>query len=377
MSHEVAGLLAVGDEIFRGTLFGAVPSLGKSAGVTGEVVFNTSMSGYQEILTDPSYAGQMICFTSAQIGNTGANVEDLESKKISAHAMIIANYTPRPSNYRSTMTLNDFLIKNGVVGIHSLDTRALTLYLRDKGVATGMILPERDESALADWKKSRLEKNHDQKYDGIDWIMRVTTQEPYWAKATNGGVASFKVVAYDYGIKQQLVRELNQRGCDVLIVPADYPSEKVLAEKPNGVFLSNGPGDPALATYAVKNVKNLLGKLPIFGVCMGHQILAMAMGAKTYKLKFGHRGGNQPVKSFEKGLVEISSHNHGFAVNELSLPLEAIVTHKNLNDNCVEGIAIPSLNAFSVQYHPESSPGPHDSSYLFEEFIEKMRAFSR
>jgi len=364
--QEILGLLVVGDEIFEGKLFGAIPLAAAIEAMMGEVVFNTSMTGYQEILTDPSYAGQMICFTTAQIGNTGANSEDMESKKVFASAMIISHYTARPSNHRSQMTLDDFLRKNGVVGIHSVDTRALTLYLRDRGVTSGFIIPETLRNKIPELKK----KLSDQNYNSIDWIMKVTTKEPYWSRAEKG--AKYKVVAYDYGLKQQLLRELNGRGCDVLVVPADYPAEKVLQEKPQGIFLSNGPGDPSLAKYAVTNVKALLGKVPIFGVCMGHQVLSMAVGAKTYKLKFGHRGGNQPVKNHHLSSVEISSHNHGFAVDELSLPDTAIVTHKNLNDHCVEGISIPTMNAFSVQYHPESSPGPHDSSYLFADFLKMM-----
>lgn len=368
MNKEVSGLLVVADQVFEGKLFGAEAS----SAVLGEVVFNTCMTGYQEILTDPSYAGQMVCFTSAQIGNTGANSEDLESKKIYAAGAILAHYTPRPSNHRSEISLDEFLKKHGVVGIHSLDTRALTLYLRDRGVTPGFIIPESMRAQIP----ALTQKLKEQNYDSIDWILKVTTKEPYLSKAQTLDGKSiptrYKVVAYDYGIKQQLVRELNLRGCDVMMVPADYPAEKVLQEKPSGVFLSNGPGDPSLATYAVKNVQELLGKTPIFGVCMGHQVLGMAIGAKTYKLKFGHRGGNQPVQNLTSKAVEISSHNHGFAVDEKTLPSIAKLTHSNLNDHCCEGISVPSKKAFSVQYHPESSPGPHDSSYLFDDFIKLM-----
>ena len=357
------------DEILEGELFGALHSDPKKNVTFGEFVFNTSMSGYQEILTDPSYAGQIICFTTAHIGNTGANSEDLESSKIYAGGAIISSYTPKPSNFRSEETLDSFLKKQERIGIHDVDTRRLTLFLRDRGVTPGMIIPESLRSEIPALKKEL----QDQKYDQIDWIKRVSTKEVYTVKAEAfGAKAKFKVVAYDYGIKGQLLKDLAIRGCDLTVVPADYPAAKVLEMKPNGVFLSNGPGDPKLATYAVENVKALLGKTPIFGVCMGHQILAMAVGAKTYKLKFGHRGGNQPVKSLTSGQVEISSHNHGYAVDVSSLPADAKLTHVNLNDDCCEGISIASKNAFSIQYHPESSPGPHDSSYLFDQFLKSM-----
>jgi len=363
------GILVVGDREFEGTLFGA--NLPKDGVVWGEMVFNTSMTGYQEILTDPSYAGQMVCFTAAHIGNTGVNSEDNESKKIFASAMIIASEPSTPSNHRCTGTLDQLLKQQGVVGIHSIDTRALTLHLRDQGVTPGFIISKESRGKIAQLKAEQ--KKHD--YGSVDWILKVTTKEPYSLQASAPNAITkkkYRVIAYDYGIKAQLIRELNQRGCDVTVVPADYPAEKVLSEKPNGVFLSNGPGDPKLATYAVKNVQALLGKTPIFGVCMGHQVLSMALGAKTYKLKFGHRGGNQPVKDLARGRVEISSHNHGYAVDESSLPKTACLSHVNLNDQCVEGITVDSMNAFSVQYHPESSPGPHDSSYLFDQFITRM-----
>ncbi len=357
------------DLIFEGELFGAVsPETGKNV-VFGELVFNTSMTGYQEILTDPSYAGQMVCFTAAHIGNTGANPEDLESDSIRAEGVILSHYSPRPSNHRSVEPLHEFLMRQGKIGIHGVDTRRLTLVLRDRGVSAGMILPAAMRERLPEMKKELRGKN----YGSFDWIKSVTTATPYVYPASRaGGVSRFKVVAYDYGIKGQLLRDLAARGCDLTVVPADFPAEEVEKMKPDGVFLSNGPGDPELATYAVRNVKALLGRTPIFGVCMGHQILSLAMGGKTYKLKFGHRGGNQPVKNLGPGTVEISSHNHGYAVDPESLPDTVKLTHVNLNDGCCEGISVPSLNAFSVQYHPESSPGPHDSGYLFDRFIGMM-----
>ncbi len=357
------------DVILEGTLFGAVSSDPKKNVVFAELVFNTSMTGYQEILTDPSYAGQVVCFTAAHIGNTGANREDLESRSIHAEGLILASYTPKPSNHRSEETLEEFLKRNGRIGIHGVDTRRLTLLLRDRGVTPGFIIPESLRSEIDSLKKELASKNYDQ----IDWIRKVSTKEAYTFPSTAPVSAKkFKVVAYDYGIKGQLLRDLAARGCELTVVPCDYPAAKVLEMKPDGVFLSNGPGDPKLATYAVENVRALLGKVPMFGVCMGHQVLSMAVGAKTYKLKFGHRGGNQPVKNLEQGSVEISSHNHGYAVDPATFPAEAKLTHVNLNDQCCEGMAIPSKQAFSVQYHPESSPGPHDSGYLFDRFIQMM-----
>lgn len=373
MQHTESALLVLADpsgnpEVFEGKFFGKTPD----APLHAEVVFNTSMTGYQEILTDPSYAGQMICFTAAHIGNTGANSEDVESSKIHAEAMLIASLTDEPSNYRSEQSLNDFLVAHQKVGVYDLDTRALTLMIRDQGVATGFVM----KASQRDQIPALLESIKAQKseYDQTDWILKVTTDKPHEVLASEyGGKSEFKVVVYDYGVKAQLLRDLASRGCDLIVVPADYPAEKVLAQKPDGVFLSNGPGDPSLATYAVKNVQALLGKLPIFGVCMGNQVLGLALGAKAYKLKFGHRGGNQPVKNLETGLVEISAHNHGYALDTKTLPKEASLSHVNLNDDCCEGIDVPSMNAFSVQYHPESSPGPHDSSYLFDRFIRMMR----
>jgi carbamoyl-phosphate synthase small subunit len=352
------------EECFEGRFIGAP----LNQPISGEIVFNTSMTGYQEILTDPSYAGQMIAFTSAQIGNTGVNPDDMESAKIHARGMILSDYSRDPSHFRATASLDEFLMRNGITGLVDVDTRALTLYLRERGVVPGYFTT--DEFRSLKKIPQFIAQNH-------DWILETTTKEPYWLRATLGQ-PKYKVVAYDYGVKAQLLRELQQRGCDVWVVPADYPAEKVLhaiqTDQMDGVFLSNGPGDPSVATYAIQNVKSLLGKTPIFGVCMGHQILSLAIGAKTYKLKYGHRGGNQPVKNLHQGSVEISSHNHGYAVDTATLPSSARLSHVNLNDDCCEGIDVPSMNAFSVQYHPESSPGPHDSGYLFDRFLERMSA---
>ncbi|NDF14933.1 carbamoyl-phosphate synthase small subunit [bacterium] len=354
--------------LLEGELFGAVSKNPGDNVVFGEFVFNTSMTGYQEILTDPSYAGQIICFTTAHIGNTGANEEDLESTNIHAEGIVIASYAPKPSNFRSRMSLEDFLVRNGKIGIHGVDTRRLTLLLRDRGVTPGMILPESLRTEIPALKRELAAK----RYDQLDWIRKVTTPEPYRVAAAPGASKRFHVVAYDFGIKGQLLKDLAARGCELTVVPADTSAEEVLRRKPDGVFLSNGPGDPKLATDAVESVRALLGKVPLFGVCMGHQVLALALGAKTYKLKFGHRGGNQPVQNLGSGSVEISSHNHGYAVDASTLPSSVRLTHVNLNDGCCEGISVPGQNAFSVQYHPESSPGPHDSGYLFDQFIRLM-----
>lgn len=371
-----AGYLLIEDEIFSGKILGAP----LTQPVFGEVVFNTSMTGYQEILTDPSYAGQIVCFTTAHVGNYGTNLEDNEWLQISAQAALIHEVPQRPSNFRSEASLDAFLKKHKKSALVGIDTRAVTLYLRHRGVTPGVIFSESMKGTLAELKKQQ--KNTD--YASIDWIKKTTTREIYQFPLQQP--KKFKVIAYDYGAKARMFKELADRGCEITVVPADYPAEKVLEEKPDGVFLSNGPGDPSLATYAVKNVKALLGELPIFGVCMGHQVLAMALGAKTYKLKFGHRGGNQPVRHLDpesqsshtsSSVVEISSHNHGYAVDEKTLPPEVVVTHKNLNDQCLEGIKIPSLSAFSVQYHPESSPGPHDSGYLFDDFVDLMSRFKK
>jgi carbamoyl-phosphate synthase small subunit len=368
MTQKNKALIVVGDDIFEGNFFGDESAT--NTALFGEVVFNTSMTGYQEIITDPSYAGQIIVFTTAHVGNTGANEQDVESLQMHAEALIVSAYTEIPSNFRSTLSLDAFLKKKKRVGITDVDTRALTLVLRKKGVTPGFIIPASLKDKIPELRKELATKSHEE----IDWIKKTSTKEPYTIKASaHGAKGDHKVTVYDYGVKGQLLTDLAKRGCDLTVVPADYPFEKVLSDKPDGVFLSNGPGDPSLADYAVKNVKGMLGKLPIFGVCMGHQILGLALGAKTYKLKFGHRGGNQPVRENDTGRVEISSHNHGYAVDPTTLPAHAKVTHVNLNDECCEGLSAESMRAFSVQYHPESSPGPHDSSYLFDQFVKMMK----
>lgn len=358
---------------FPGQLFGAplssaaiLAQSGKTDFGYGEVVFNTSMTGYQEILTDPSYCGQLICMTVPHIGNTGINSEDGESKHPWCSGLIVHHSCDHPSNWRSESALEDYLRSHQIPGIYGLDTRALTLHLRSSGVLRGILLPASEKGNA----KSLLAKLPP--FHGRDLIAAVSTPEPYsWKKPK--GKRSYRVVAMDFGIKWNLLRSLEQRGCEVEVVPAQTKFEDILARKPDGVFLSNGPGDPSAAPYAAETVRNLLRKVPIFGVCMGHQILAIALGGKTYKLKFGHRGGNQPVLDKSTGRVEISSHNHGYAVDAASLPSFVNVTHINLNDKTVEGLEVKDANAFSVQYHPEACPGPHDSMALFDQFIQNIK----
>ncbi len=358
---------------FLGTLFGAPISAAamrqaaskKDFGY-GEVVFNTSMTGYQEILTDPSYYGQIICMTTPHIGNTGINTEDEESAKLWCSGLIVHHSCDEPSNWRMEESLDSYLRARQVPGLSGVDTRALTLHLRSKGVTRGIILPlsERNEA------KSLLSTLPP--FNGRDLIGEVSTREAYpWKKTKNS--QTYRVVVMDFGVKWNLLRSLEQLGCEIEVVPAKTMAQDILARKPDGVFLSNGPGDPTAAPYAANTVRELLGKVPIFGVCMGHQILALALGAKTFKLKFGHRGGNQPVLDKTTGRVEISSHNHGYAVDGASLPSFVDVTHINLNDKTVEGICVKNANAFSVQYHPEACPGPHDSMELFEQFIQNIK----
>lgn len=366
---------------FPGTLFGSpvtaasvAEALSGKGAVSakdkgfGEVVFNTCMTGYQEVLTDPSYYGQMVCMTVPHIGNTGVNPEDVESGHPWCSGFIVHENCFHASNWRTSEELDGYLRRFGIPGIYGVDTRALTRHLRSQGVVRGLILPEADAAKAPELLK-RLPS-----FEGRDMIREVTAREiaPWKGSEVAKTGRRFKVVAVDYGIKWNLLRSLANRGCEVDVVPADTTAAKILERKPDGVFLSNGPGDPAAAGYAVEAVRGLLGKVPVFGVCMGHQILSLALGARTYKLKFGHHGGNQPVLNKVTGKVEISSQNHGYAVDTHSLPKTVQVTHINLNDKTVEGISAPGLKAFSVQYHPEASPGPQDSDYLFDQFIGVM-----
>ncbi len=355
-------------------------ALGASGEISGEVVFNTSMSGYQEILTDPSYRGEIVTMTYPLIGNYGINREDVESSRPHLAGFVVKEACDMPSNWRSEMSLDAYLKENNVIGLSGIDTRALVRHIRDKGAQTGIISTvDLDADSLVAKAKAAPS------IVGQDLVQEVTCKESYdWNEGLWGlakgyekqqGPADYKVVAYDFGIKYNILRNLVSKGCAVTVVPADTPAEEVLAMQPDGVFLSNGPGDPEPITYAQENIRQLLGKVPLFGICLGHQLLSIALGGSTYKLKFGHRGGNQPVRRGEGHNVEITSQNHGFAVDASTLQGDAFVTHINLNDNTVEGIEHKTMPAFSVQYHPEASPGPHDANYLFGEFIKLMESW--
>ena len=351
---------------------------------SGEVVFNTSMTGYQEVLTDPSYRGQMVTMTYPLIGNYGVTSEDVESVRIQVSAFIIREYQEFPSNYKSQGTLADYLKESGILGVDELDTRALTRHIRKTGSMRAVISTEDlDPESLVSKAKAIPSM------EGCDLVKDVTCSgayrwnghEPYYL---NDNVTldtsiwmhkdKYSVVAFDFGIKYNIIRCLETAGCEVIVVPAGTPAETVRAMSPDGVFLSNGPGDPEPVTYAINTVRELLDYKPLFGICLGHQILSLALGGKTYKLKFGHRGGNQPVQNLNTKKVEITSQNHGFAADMDSMKDKDLeVAHINLNDNTVEGFRHKSLPVFGVQYHPEASPGPNDAEYLFNDFVELMK----
>ncbi|MCC6491260.1 MAG: glutamine-hydrolyzing carbamoyl-phosphate synthase small subunit [Candidatus Hydrogenedentes bacterium] len=332
----------------------------------GELVFNTSMMGYQEILTDPSYAGQIVTMTYPLIGNYGVNPEDVESRKPFVEGFVMRECCFEPSNWRAKQTLPEYLREHGIVGIDGVDTRRITKILRTEGAKKSVI------STVDFDHDSLVQKAIDsQDMAGSDYVKAVSVKEPYeW---NPNFIGKYRVVAFDYGIKYNILRLLEEAGCKVIVMPATATAEEALAQKPDGVFLSNGPGDPAALPYIYPTVQGLFGKKPIFGICLGHQILGHAFGGTTFKLKFGHRGGNQPVMNHITGQVEISAQNHGFAVDPDSVDKSKVtITHTNLNDGSVEGMEHKELPVFSVQYHPESSPGPHDSRYLFERFIRMM-----
>ncbi len=353
---------------------------------TGEVVFNTSMTGYQEVLTDPSYSGQMVVMTYPLIGNYGVNPEDIESDRIQVAAFIIKEYQLYPSNYRATASLADYLIDQDIMGVEGLDTRAITRHIRNAGAMRAVI--STDEFTPASLVKKA---NEIPQMAGLNLAKKVTTPQPFcWE---NGRPQFFdpnrrpldqtvwqhrgakrSVVAFDFGIKFNILRQLEQAGFELVVVPSSTTADTIQAMAPDGIFLSNGPGDPEPVSDAINTIRSLLDYRPIFGICLGHQLLGLALGGKTFKLKFGHRGANQPVKNFRSGKVEITSQNHGFAVDTESLQENDIeITHINLNDNTLEGFRHRKYPIFSVQYHPEASPGPHDARYLFDEFKELMR----
>ena len=357
--------------------------IGYQGAATGEVCFNTSLTGYQEIISDPSYAGQIINFTFPHVGNVGTNKEDYESDKIWTKGVVFNSEITSPSNYRSFLHLDAWLKKNKIVGITGLDTRSLTNFIRDKGAPKGTIA--HNKTGKFNIKKLT---NSTTKWSGLknlDLAEKVTTSKNYvwkgfqtWKKETGykkNNKSIFHVVAIDYGIKKNILRYFSDFNCKVTVVPCKTSADKILALKPNGIFLSNGPGDPAATgKYAINIIKNLIKKnLPIFGICLGHQILALTLGAKTKKMKLGHRGANHPVKNLIHNNVEITSQNHGFEIVRESLPTNIEITHKSLFDNCIEGIRLKNKPIFSVQYHPESNPGPQDSVYLFQEFVNNMK----
>ena len=378
ISKNHTGILVLENKkVFKGI------GIGYQGAATGEICFNTSLTGYQEIISDPSYAGQIINFTFPHVGNVGTNKEDYESDKIWTKGVVFNSEITSPSNYRSFLHLDAWLKKNKIVGITGLDTRSLTNFIRDKGAPKGTIAHDK----TGKFNISKL-TNSTTKWSGLknlDLAEKVTTSKNYvwkglktWKKETGykkNNKSIFHVVAIDYGIKKNILRYFSDFNCKVTVVHCKTSADKILSLKPNGIFLSNGPGDPAATgKYAINIIKNLIKKnLPIFGICLGHQILALTLGAKTKKMKLGHRGANHPVKNLIHDNVEITSQNHGFEIVRESLPKNIEITHKSLFDNCIEGIRLKNKPIFSVQYHPESNPGPQDSVYLFQEFINNMK----
>lgn len=387
MNGNVKATLVLQDgAVYEGEAFGAAKT------VVGEVVFNTSLTGYQEIITDPSYRGQMVCMTLAHVGNTGVNAEDVESDQPQITAFIVREVSQVVSNWRANATLHDYLARHGIPGISEVDTRALTRRLREKGVLHGALCTDGSHTADELLALARAWQG----LDGRDLVQEVTCAEPYnwidgtrveWTPvpagrgeavtATHAEEGQPLVVAYDFGVKQNILRRLTSHGLRVTVVPAATPASEVLAMQPDGIFLSNGPGDPAAVSYAAAAVRDLLETgIPTFGICLGHQIIGLALGARTYKLKFGHHGGNQPVSDADVSNVQITAQNHNYAVDEETLPANVEVTHRNLNDGTVEGLRLRDQPVFCVQYHPEASPGPHDADLLFARFAEVVKAHS-
>ena len=368
-------LLVLADgKIYKGEHFGS------EGEVEAEIVFNTSMSGYQEIITDPSYCGQMVVMTYPLIGNYGVNPEDFESDRPHLSGFIIKELSKVQSNWRSRGSLEEFLKETNVFGIQGIDTRALTRRIREKGSQQAILSTDTSDS------QRLIEKvRKSPGLIGRDLVKEVTCKNAYDWNESEWTIQSgktklkevkdrpYNVLVYDFGVKRNILRKLTRAGCKVRVVPANTPADEVLATRPDGIFLSNGPGDPAAVPYAIDNVKTILGKVPVFGICLGHQILSLALKGKTYKLRFGHHGGNQPVLDVKSGKIEITSQNHGFAVEQNSFDSDVDITFLNLNDDTVEGIQHKSWPVFSVQYHPEASPGPHDSEHLFYKFVNLMK----
>ena len=359
-----------------GTWFRGVAA-GAAGEARGEVVFNTSMTGYQEVLTDPSYAGQIVTMTCPEIGNYGVSSTDVESRRPQVAGFILRDESPVASNWRAEGTLREYLVAHGIVAIADIDTRALTRLLRSSGVMRGVIVTGNALEPTALVERARAIPQ----MEGSDLVRDVTSDHPFdWpqedpdefgVQPARRAERRLKIAAYDFGMKWNILRRLSAHGCDVRVYPAATAASELLATSPDGVFLSNGPGDPAPLTYAIENAKTLVAsRVPVFGICLGHQILGLAMGGRTFKLKFGHRGANHPVKKLETGKIEITSQNHGFAVDPSSLPEDVEVTHVNLYDGTVEGLRHRTHPVFCVQYHPEASPGPHDADYLFDDFLD-------
>jgi carbamoyl-phosphate synthase small subunit len=374
MKKTKAILALENGKVFKGYAIGATEIEG-----AGEVVFNTAMSGYQEVLTDPSYKGQIVTFTSPHIGNYGVNLQDVESGKVQVEGIVVHELSKVFSNFRASISLDEYLKKYNITGIEGIDTRALVRMLRDEGAMRGIITTDIESPEKAVERARAIPS-----MDGLDlsgdvmsestFVWRAAEQEDFLQPADteeNEG-KPFKVAAMDFGIKQNILRRLAMYGCDVTVFPATTSAEEILKSNPDGIFISNGPGDPAAIKYAVETIQKLVNEKPTFGICLGHQLLGLAFGAKTYKLKFGHHGVNHPVKNLMTGKIEVTSQNHGFAVDVDTLPNELEPTHINLNDNTLSGMRHKTLPVISVQYHPEAAPGPHDSDYLFKEFVRGM-----
>ncbi|MBT4693992.1 MAG: glutamine-hydrolyzing carbamoyl-phosphate synthase small subunit [Planctomycetaceae bacterium] len=365
-----------------GTVFTG-ESFGSTGEIDGEGVFNTSMTGYQEILTDPSYCGQIVTMTYPEIGNYGVNSDDVESGKPQLSGFIVRENSRIASNFRSDGTLSDYLKENNIIALAGIDTRALVRRIRTQGAMKGILSTEDlDDASLVEKAKASpglvgrdLVKEVLPEQSQQQWDQTLSEWARLPRETTPGGEESYHIVAMDFGMKWNIARHLKDMGCTVTIVPGTATAEEIMELKPDGVFLSNGPGDPEPVDYAIKTIGALISQVPVFGICLGHQLLALACGATTFKLKFGHRGANQPVQNIDNDIIEITAQNHGFAVAEDTLPEHLVITHRNLNDNTIAGIRHKQYPAFSVQYHPESSAGPHDSRYLFQQFYDSIAAF--